>query len=142
MGVEEVFDYNPIQKNPISEINNKWVFFILIALIAPVLETLIFQIFLIRGCFVFLYLLFGKRLSEVKTLWVSIIFSAIVFGLFHFFDLTYIIIMVFLGLFWGIVYYYSEKRSFSSFITISILHSLYNITIVAIEEFKSVFNFL
>lgn len=137
--IEEFFNYNLIDNNPISEVTNKWAFFILILLIAPIIETLIFQIFLIKGFYIFFILLLENRMNEDKILWISILLSSISFGFLHFYDTFYIIIMSFLGFFWGIVYFFCKKRGNSPFITITILHFLYNFTVYLFDKHISIF---
>tara|TARA_R110000868_G_scaffold172128_1_gene407939 strand:- start:1292 stop:1822 length:531 start_codon:yes stop_codon:yes gene_type:complete len=139
MFIEEFFNYNPIEYNPVSEITNKWVFFILILIVAPIIETLIFQIYIIKGFFVFFFILFEKRMNSDKILWLAIFLSSISFGFFHFYNTIYIIIMSCLGFYWGIVYFFCKKRGCSPFITIAILHFLYNATIYLFEEYISIF---
>lgn len=139
MFIEEFFNYNIIDNNPISEVKNKWVFFILILIIAPIIETLIFQIFLIKGFFIFFFILLENRMNEDKILWISILLSSISFGFLHFYDTFYIIIMFFLGFFWGIAYFFCKKRGSSPFITIASLHFLYNITVYFFEKHISIF---
>jgi MFS family permease len=130
--IEDFFNLNSTQENPISEIDNRYLVFFLVAFVAPVFETLIFQIALIKGCQILLTL-FWERLNENVVLLSSIGFSSIVFGLIHYYSPVYVIMMFVLGLFFGMIYYYSEKRKIKPFFPIFILHSLYNITVFIIE---------
>jgi hypothetical protein len=130
--IEELFNLSPIKDNPISNIDNRFLLFFMVAVVAPVIETFIFQIALIKGCQILLTL-FWERLNENTILLSSIGFSSIAFGFIHFYSPVYVIMMAVLGLFFGMVYYYSEQRKIRHFFPIVILHSLYNITIFLVE---------
>lgn len=105
-------DKGPEYATPIS--------FLLIAVImAPLIETLIFQI----GLY-----LFFKEGFRCKTLGICIA-SGIIFGLLHYYSLTYIIVTSFAGFslqLWFIIYEkkYEWKRAF---LLIAALHSLHNL---------------
>ena len=130
--IENFFNLNPSQENPISKIDNNYFIFFMIAVLAPVFETLIFQIALIKACQIALTL-FGERLNVHLVLLSSIVFSSLFFGFIHFYSPLYVLMMFVLGLFFGMVYYYAEKRKITPFYSIAIIHSLYNMTVFIVE---------
>jgi hypothetical protein len=72
--IEDFFNLNPTQENPISKIDNNYFIFFMIAVLVPVFETLIFQIAIIKGCQIVLTL-FWEKLNEHLVLLSSIGFQ-------------------------------------------------------------------
>lgn len=94
-----------------------------ISFIAPFIETLIFQSLVIE------LLEKIKILNEKK--YIIVIISAILFGISHSYSYIYIFYAGILGLFLGYAYIVYQKKHFSPFLMVIIIHSLRN-TIAAV----------
>ena len=106
--IEFFFEIEPFIENPvIDKFSSKSTMLFLSVIIAPIIETLIFQILLIKGFFI-LFTLFFDSLSETKIDILAIIASSLVFGFGHYYSALYIFMMFILGLFFGMIYFYSK----------------------------------
>lgn len=90
--------------------------FINTALVAPALETLIFQVCVIRLC-----LFFMKR----NRVW-PVIISALVFGLAHNYSVPYIAAGTLAGMVFGTIYMVSLRKKKDGFLPVYITHGLFN----------------
>ncbi|OHC84588.1 MAG: hypothetical protein A2546_07970 [Sphingobacteriia bacterium RIFOXYD2_FULL_35_12] len=90
--------------------------FFIVVIFAPILETLIFQYSIIS------YIL-GKRPNAYLF---TCIFSAILFGLSHFYSPEYILKTFFSGLLFGTLYLVVQNKNNNAFIIVAIAHSIYN----------------
>lgn len=96
---------------------------IIACIIAPVLETTIFQWLIIE----IMYKKIGTRFA--------VIISALLFGLSHFYNSLYVINTFFIGLILSTSYVLAKEKKFNpSLITIAV-HSLHNIIIFILEIF-------
>ncbi len=132
--LEKAMNLNPTDLTPISEINNQIILYILTVVVSPILESFIFQFAIIKGSYILLSILFDDKIKE-KLIWViSICLSALIFGFSHNYNVLYMTIMTVLGLYWGIVFYLCEMRNFNSLLMIILLHSLYNLTVLSLDN--------
>lgn len=124
--LESIFNINPYFQNPISNIENTKVLYLLTVGISPLIETLIFQVLLVRGIYLILEgYPFNRKSYNKRSVLFAIIVSSLVFGGLHFFSFLYIILMCILGFIFGLVFYFSAARSWRPFFPIFILHALY-----------------
>ena len=136
--IENIFNIQPFNENPIADIPNKFVIFFLTVIVAPIIETLIFQIFLIKGFYIFLFIFLSEKVKESKIKIVSIILSSLIFGIIHYYSIFYVIAMFILGLFFGMIYFYSERKNIRPFLPIAITHSLYNLSVLLLGIFFNI----
>nr|WP_244525460.1 CPBP family glutamic-type intramembrane protease [Bacillus sp. 166amftsu] len=122
----------PSQANPsINESIIEHIFLVLI--IAPFLETILFQKIL------FFILQITPYISERNIL--IILISSIIFGLNHQFDITYIIAATLMGLVFNYSYFiyqqknYNDSQSMSAFWIVFWIHELHNAIAFFIIEF-------
>jgi len=101
------------------EFDTKFEEFLLVVFFAPLLETLIFQYSIIS------YIL-EKRPNAYLF---SCIFSAILFGLSHFYSPEYILKTFFSGLLFGSLYLVVKDKNKNSFLIVAVTHSIYNLII-------------
>tara|TARA_R110001583_G_C5514211_1_gene397004 strand:- start:71 stop:556 length:486 start_codon:yes stop_codon:yes gene_type:complete len=87
-------------------------------ILGPIIETLIFQILVIK-----LVLIITNKKSIV------IFSSAFIFGLTHYFSFFYFTYAFTVGLFFAYLYFLSELKKINPFLTLLIVHSLYNLLI-------------
>ncbi len=138
--VEFAFDFNPANDNPISLVDNKLLTIFLITIAAPIIETLIFQIVCINAFILIFALILNKNENNRNILIISIVLSAIVFGFAHFYNWIYMAFMLILGIYFGYIYFYCYLKQVKPFYPIAILHSLYNLTVYAIENMDLLWN--
>lgn len=131
--MEHLFSLHPI--DPLSKITNQFDVFVSSVIIGPIIETLIFQILLIKGFYIFLYIFLVDKITENKIMIYAIILSSLVFGGMHYYSNMYILMMFILGLFFGMIYYYSKRKKIYPFLPIAIIHSLYNLTVILFDKF-------
>jgi len=131
--IEHLFNLHPV--NPLSKTLNEINLYVFAVIIAPMIETLIFQILLIKGFYIFLYIFLADKISENKILIYAIILSSIIFGGLHYYSHIYIFMMFVLGIFFGMIYYYSDRKKIHPFFPIAIIHSLYNLTVILFDKF-------
>ena len=88
-----------------------------VVVLAPIIETLIFQVVIIESIYRY------RKNSRV----LAILFSALVFGLAHQYSLEYVIATFFLGLYLGMIYTEFKKISFKeAFLITFITHMISN----------------
>lgn len=105
----------------IIELKKDTGFFILYALIiGPLMETMLFQFAITMGVF---YLMEYFKKPQFT---IPVIVSALAFGFVHPYNLTYIIIAIFVGFFFATAYVLLLKRKENAFIVVTIIHSLVN----------------
>ncbi|OYW79516.1 MAG: hypothetical protein B7Z27_05395, partial [Sphingobacteriia bacterium 32-37-4] len=90
--------------------------FFIAVIFAPILETLIFQYFIIS------YILDKRPNAYLFTCF----FSAILFGLSHFYSPEYILKTFFSGLLFGTLYLVVQNKNNNAFIIVTIAHAIYN----------------
>lgn len=101
--------------------------FIYAGIVAPLLETLIFQHFI--------YIVLRKFIHKEKILiFTYIISSSILFSLEHKYSTYYIFVTFFLGIVLGFSYYISKLRKESAYWNTAIIHGLYNSLLVLISS--------
>lgn len=107
--------------NPIFEVGySKVKIFAIAVFVSPIIETLFFQTFLIN--------LF---LRITKSILISVIVSAILFGLAHDYSLAYISKTMFSGFLYGNLYIICENKRSGTFY-VMLFHALYNLTMLAL----------
>lgn len=129
--VERLFNLNMFEQNPITKNNN---LFILVIIVGPITETLLFQYFLIKGLYTIIEgTTFNKNHYNTHSLIITIIVSSLIFGALHFFSFAYIILTSILGFFFGFAFYFSIIRGWRPVPIIFFLHAMYNLTIFILE---------
>jgi len=114
-----VFEINEVGSlNDTLDLSIDWQIFIA-ALIAPIIETLLFQTLIILGlrkigCF-------RSRMSLV------VIISAIIFGIAHTYNVIYVIYAFLMGLILAYSYNAYIEKSDSSFLVVVMIHSIRNV---------------
>jgi hypothetical protein len=91
--------------------------FFTIVIFVPILETLIFQVGIIQ---LVLYFFENKK--------VALITSATLFALSHPYGIFYILYTFIIGLYFVYIYFLSLRKNTSPFLTIFIVHALFNLT--------------
>jgi len=94
------------------------IFFLITVIFVPFMETLIFQGLIIE--------LIRLKVKKTARFGLSIILSALLFGLSHPYNLYYIIITFLSGLFLALSYYLCLYRKQSSILTVMIIHGVLN----------------
>jgi uncharacterized membrane protein YedE/YeeE len=120
------FDLYHFSESTILE-TNSITSLLLVIIVAPAVETLIFQIGITKGLF---FLLRDTFQSTNYRLIASLFIAAIIFGIAHSYNLVYTIFMVLLGMYFSAVYYFSIEAKLKPFWIIFTLHALYNATVV------------
>lgn len=94
---------------------------------APIVETLIFQALPIgAGCIILKHWQLGNfRLR--KFTWLLIIASAAMFGAYHNYHWSYVVVTFMLGIILAFAYYVAQKRKQNAFITVALIHACINI---------------
>lgn len=96
--------------------DNQFDHFFLPVVIAPLLETFIFQ-----------YLIQDYILKKINNAYLLACFiSSILFGLSHYYSPEYILVTFLSGLLFSTLYLVSLKKNYIPFITVAISHSIYN----------------
>ncbi len=116
-------EINDLQK--IGEIE----FFVISILIVPVLETVIFQSILLN---VAIWLL--KKI-KYNRFYIPIIFSGVIFGLSHLYNLNYLISASIMGLVFAFTYRIFMVRKGSPFLIVTGIHSISNLIVYCIHHF-------
>ncbi|MHA4846875.1 lysostaphin resistance A-like protein [Flavitalea antarctica] len=99
---------------------------LLITIIAgPIIETLIFQLFLIRVIL--------KKLTVIEIL--AVLFSAILFGLWHSTNITFMAAGFISGLTLGTLYFVFRRKEMSPFIYLSLFHGGFNLVAMLVNNF-------
>ena len=94
--------------------------FILVVIVAPILETLIFQ-----------YLIINFFLTKTKSFYACVI-SSLIFALQHMYNLFYFVLTLFVGLIFAYLYVIGKKRNYG-FILVAVAHSLYNLIVFILK---------
>jgi len=123
--IKSYFDIHLGNIPSLKDMNTLTIFFAVV-FIAPLIETLIFQIGVIK----LVYYILPKYPI------IPIIVSATLFGLTHFYSIYYVIYTVMIGLFLGTLYFISKRKKISPFWVIFSVHALYNLTVFVIKEFS------
>jgi membrane protease YdiL (CAAX protease family) len=97
-------------------------FFIIVVILAPLAETLIFQMFIIN-----LIKYFLKR-RNIENLYIPILVSTLIFGLQHLYSFEYLINGLFMGFVLAVAYTIFSQRLMSAFVYTAIIHSLVNLS--------------
>jgi membrane protease YdiL (CAAX protease family) len=92
--------------------------FFITVLFAPLIETALFQYFIISKLI--------KKFGYENQLFITTI-SASLFGLSHYYSMPYIIKAFITGFFYGTLYLVLLKRKKSPFLYVSLTHSIYNL---------------
>lgn len=90
--------------------------FVIVVVAAPILETLIFQ-----------YSVFDYGKKWISKEWVLIVISAIIFSLGHCYNIIYFLNALVAGLIFGYAYFKAKQLGFRPFISVWLIHSLYNL---------------
>ncbi|MEB3347812.1 CPBP family glutamic-type intramembrane protease [Aquimarina gracilis] len=134
-GIEYLFQIDSTQNNSIvHEIESFWVLLLVTIILGPVIETLVFQVFLIRAFIILGEISFGDKTNRNTILIVSIFLAAAIFGVLHFYSVFYTVSAFILGLYFGWIYYLCIQRKAHPFFAIFVIHALYNLTILGIEK--------
>lgn len=96
--------------------------FILVVIIAPILETLLFQ---------YLPYFYLKKYSAIYT----IIISSILFGLSHAYSIIYIIYGLTVGILFICAFFYSIKKYLQPFWLVAFCHFIYNLFAFCVNNF-------
>ena len=110
-----------------STIENKFYLLFLVVLFAPLIETLFFQFFPIM----FTLFVIGKR--NRCRLYVAIILSSLLMAIGHVYSIYYFASTFFIGVLWAISYVIAMHRKQNAFLTICIVHALWNLLVFILE---------
>lgn len=94
-------------------------------MITPLVETFLYQYLPIN--------ILGKSEKLLERSYVIIIVSAILFGLAHTYDIVYVFRTFIIGLFLAYTYVIYQKKSFSPFLMVCIIHAIQNAVVVVFE---------
>lgn len=94
---------------------------ILLLVVAPLVETLIFKTLVIN---LSSHLLKRANVYSKKT---PVLISAVLFALIHTYNLTYVIVTFFAGLLFATLYVIMQKRKENAFLGVSVAHSSHNL---------------
>lgn len=103
--------------------------FILSVIIAPIVETFIFQFFLIE--------FFQFTLNKTKYIkHVSILVAGILFGLTHNYNIYYVLVMIVIGVYFAWVYWFISKWKgiSSAFWSVTLIHAISNLIGFIVDE--------
>ena len=133
--IQHFFFQDSVGQNNFTSISQDFYFSVLMTcLISPIIETIIFQIILIKITYL------SIRESQIANTYISkvlsIIISALIFGLSHFYNTFYIISMIIFGIYLGIFYYHSLNNNIKPIYSIVIVHSLYNFTVIILQIYE------
>ena len=110
----EIFNYK--LENPHFKEENSIIQFLTIVIFVPILETLIFQLGVIK---LVLYFVIHKK--------VAVFISASLFALSHPYGVVYIIYTLIIGLYFFYIYFLTLRKNTSPFLTIFFVHALFNL---------------
>lgn len=105
--------------------NNLYVTILMVVILGPLIETFFFQ--------KLLFILLNQIKWFSKNKLAIIIIGALLFGLLHFFSLSYIVFNIFAGIF--LMFTYIIRSGKMPYLTTFALHALNNITALAIIKF-------
>ena len=109
-------------KNPMAESlmgDNLFLLFSFGVILAPLLETIIFQ--------ALPFLIIKSFFRYKKRLYVYIVVTAILFGLTHHYNTLYIVITFLFGIILGFMYYICTLRKENQVIIIALIHAINNL---------------
>ncbi len=114
------------KESPLESANNNFGFLFLTAvIIAPLAETLLFQMLP--------FWVFRKAQYFCKHRFAVVALSGIIFGLQHYYSLLYMIITIFIGMI--LMYGYTVKWRKHAFWNVTLMHALWNLHILLIDRF-------
>lgn len=113
--ISNLIDPQYIDSNPIVN-ESLEVIFILSVIIAPIVETFIFQFLIIE-----ILLLFKVKHFAI------IVISGLLFAVAHFYNLAYILAIVFPGLLFAWYYLYLKVHKKNAFLSVTLLHACSNL---------------
>lgn len=120
--------------NPtVNEFDNSFIFYSLVFIIIPFVETLIFYFISFNA------LLFVKskyHLNKSIIIFVFIAISSFLFSLNHMYNIMYFISSLFGGMLYGFIYWLSFVKRKNPLLVVSVLHSAYNIVVFLIAQIK------
>lgn len=107
----------------LDDLNNFEIFFLTV-IIAPLLETLIFQFLVIEGLF----------MLKIKPKYIVLV-SSMLFAIIHSYNLVYVLFIVFLGILYAIYYTLLRKHGrYMAFGSVAILHAMLNLTAFLVDD--------
>ncbi|KYG84755.1 hypothetical protein AWW67_01540 [Roseivirga seohaensis] len=103
--------------------------FLLSVIVVPLVETCIFQFFIIESTFLFI-----ENSSWAEK--IALILSSILFGLSHYYNIYYIVIMIFIGLFycWIYIFIRNWKSRKSAFWSLTLIHATNNLFAFIVDD--------
>jgi len=110
-----------------STIENKYYLLVIAVLFAPLIETLFFQFFPI------MFMLFVRNKRNRSNLYIAILLSALLMAIGHIYSVYYFVSTFFIGLLWAISYVIAMHRKQNAFLTISLVHALWNLLVFIIN---------
>lgn len=100
-----------------------------VVVLAPILETIFIQFFLIE-----LFLLIFSKLKKDRKYLYSVFLVAIIFGALHQYNTAYMIVTFLLGLIWGAMYiFFKFTKNINPILALIIVHSVHNFINLLIE---------
>lgn len=96
--------------------------FIVAIILAPIMETFVFQ-----------YLVFVSLKNKIKPIFIIII-SALLFGLSHYYDFFYILNTIYIGLILALAYYNWNGKRINKFWMVVSIHSLHNLITLVVTN--------
>jgi LPXTG-motif cell wall-anchored protein len=110
---------HPAAKDPV------WKQIVITVIAGPIIEMLIFQVFLIH------FIL--KKITAMEI--IAILLSAILFGLWHSTNITFMAVGFVSGLTLGILYFVFRKKKSSPFISLALIHGGFNLAALLVNKF-------
>lgn len=131
-------NYFEFEQNPIEE-SNKVILFIVAIILAPIIETLIFQFLIIE--IVYAFLIFIKLNEKICKCIFAILISSIAFGIAHNIHVLYMITAFFMGFQLAFLYIYYRTRfgRLKAFFACLIVHSLVNLSSFILNFIENTF---
>ncbi len=105
--------------------------FVVVVLIGPVMETLFFQV---ASYSFFSYVIKGVKLGSRSKRTLFILSSSLLFAAFHQYNWLYCISAFLGGLSLNYSYLYFKKQRFFPFLSVVIIHSLYNLLVFIVKN--------
>lgn len=125
-GIITTFLPEPIIEDPFT-IDNRWVEMLVLLLVAPLLETLLFQSLIIE-----LVCKFIKR--PRNSLYLALILSALAFALNHTYSISYFIFTFVGGLILALAYFAGRYRRENAVLLVFLIHALYNLSTLILSS--------
>ncbi len=130
LGSYIAYNYDPDTFETLLLLDDKplIIVFLVTVVIAPLIETVIYQFAIIVIVFHF----FGTRIYSII---LAILLSSIIFGLSHYYNPTYAIVATFVGLSFAVFYVLAKfRKDISAVFLIFFTHSLLNFTAFIIND--------